>query len=106
MSSKERDLTLGVKFNREYRDIITDFVRAISHIEDCYTVFEMDDEDWEALGSEEQQEVIRTLADDIFYGLGNDPNMSLGTGHIQYDEKQHILKVAGPDNVVHIVNLI
>ncbi len=97
---------MGVKFNREYRDIIADFVFALSHIKDCYTLFEMTSDDWLALAAEEREEVIRTLADDIFYGLGSEPSMAIGNSRVEYDKKQHIIKVIVPDNVIHVVNLI
>ncbi len=60
-------IVLGVKFNREYKEIVTDLANAIGHIEDCHSTFEMNREDWEALQMQDRQEYIRTLADDLFF---------------------------------------
>ncbi|TLS52558.1 hypothetical protein FE782_07935 [Paenibacillus antri] len=97
---------MGVKFNREYKDIVTDLANAIGTIDDSYEAFEMDADDWSALASAEQAEFMRTLADDIFYGLGSMPKLSIGSGTIEYDPANHVLKVHSHENVVHVIQLI
>ena len=97
---------MGVKFNREYPDIVNDMVHAISTIADCYTAFEMGEDDWQSLQPDEQQECIRTLADDIFYGLGRDRQLHVGSGKIEYDPDKHILRITSTPQVVHIVQLL
>lgn len=62
---------MGVKFNREYQDIIDEMIPAIASIEDCHMFFDMTLEEWSALEDQEKVECMRTLADDLFYGLGS-----------------------------------
>lgn len=97
---------MGVKFNREYKDIVQDLAIAIRAIRDGYEAFEMTAEDWDAQDEAEQAECMRTLADDIFYGLGTTPAMAIGSGKIEYDAANHIIKVHSDDKVVHVVQLI
>ncbi len=97
---------MGVRFGREYQDIITDFSDALSRIPDCYECFEMTDEDWQQLEHEERDSYVRTLADDLFYGLGVDPEIQVGSGEIRHDPSRHVLQVTTPDGVVQIVRLI
>ena len=97
---------MGVKFNREYKDIVTDLANAIGSIDDSYEAFEMEADDWSALPSDERAEFMRTLADDIFYGLGSLPKLSIGSGTIEYDPANHVLKVHSHEKVVHVIQLI
>lgn len=97
---------MGVKFNREYEDILNDLVRAIGSIPDCHTAFEMDGDDWRQLDDNSRAECIRALADDMFYGLGAEPEIQIGSGTIQYDRSNHIIKVTQEPHIVHVVYLI
>lgn len=97
---------MGVKFGREYADIIQDFSRAIRGIDGLYEFFEMSSEDWEQLKEKERNECIKTLADDVFYGLGSDPTLHVGKGIVVYDRSNHIIKVFSGEKVVHVVNLV
>ncbi|PYI55463.1 hypothetical protein [Paenibacillus flagellatus] len=97
---------MGVKYNREYRDIVRDLGHAIGQIDNCYEAFEMERADWDALDREEQIEFMRTLADDIFYGLGTEPSIEVGEGKVQYDPSNHIIKVWTESQIVHLVKLI
>lgn len=97
---------MGVKFNREYKDIVSDLADAIRTIEDSYEAFEMEAGDWSGLQATEQGEYLRTLADDLFYALGSAPRLEVGSGKIEYDPGNHVLKVYSAGNVVHLVQLI
>ncbi len=97
---------MGVKFKREYEDIVEEMTKAIFSIQDCYDLFEMSQEEWSMMEQEEQIDCIRTLADDIFYGLGNLPNLTIGSGKIEYDSENHILKVSSVPQVTHLIHLI
>ncbi|TBL81716.1 hypothetical protein [Paenibacillus thalictri] len=96
---------MGVKFGREYADIIDEMTEAVVQIEDIYSFFEMPEQDWQEMNAEEQRECIRTMADDLFYGLGADPVMEIGSGMVSYDKSKHILKVAQDDKVISIIRL-
>lgn len=100
------DSPLGVKFQREYKDIVTDLAGAIGTIEDGYAAFEMSEDDWLATDEVERSEFLRTFADDIFYGLGSLPSLRVGSGRIEYDAPHHLIKVYSSDNVVHLISLI
>ncbi len=97
---------MGVKFKREYEDIVEEMTKAIISIHDCYDLFEMSQEEWGLMDQDEQKECVRTLADDIFYGLGNLPNLSIGSGKIEYDADNHILKVSSVPQVTHLIHLV
>lgn len=97
---------MGVKFAREYKHIVQDLAEAILTIEDGHEAFEMSAEDWSSQDESERLECMRTLADDLFYGLGQSPSIEVGSGKIEYDAGNHIIKVHDGDNVIHIVQLI
>jgi hypothetical protein len=96
---------VGVKYGREYSDIIKELSAALQELPDAYTFFQMNPEDWTGLSDQEQQELIRTLADDVVFALGEYPRIPVGGGTAEYDGERHILKVfCGPK--VFIINLI
>ena len=97
---------MGVKFAREYEDIVEELARAIGEIDDCYHFFEMTEADWTDLEEDEQKECLKTLADDVFFGLGTDPKIDIGQGILVYDLKRHVITVNHGDNRTTIVNLI
>lgn len=96
---------MGVKYGREYSDIIKQLSAALQELSDAYTFFQMDPEDWTGLSEQEQQALIRTLADDVFFALGKDPRIPVGSGAAEYDGERHILKVFC-GHKVFIINLI
>ncbi|WP_248927647.1 hypothetical protein [Paenibacillus hamazuiensis] len=96
---------MGVKFGREYSEIVDELSAAIVQIGGVYTFFEMEADDWQAMGKDEQRECIRTMADDLFYGLGADPVMDIGTGSVSYDKNKHILKVNDGEGTVTVIRL-
>lgn len=97
---------MGVRFNREYRDIVRELGAALAQINHCYEIFDMTSADWEQLDREEQIEYLRTLSDDIFYGLGSEPSIAVGEGKVQYDSSNHIIRVWTDSQIVHLVKLI
>ncbi|MCY9661499.1 hypothetical protein P5G65_20380 [Paenibacillus chondroitinus] len=97
---------MGIKFGREYKDIVTDFVRGIAMVNGFYELLEMSADDWEELEPEEQEECLRTLADDIFYGLGNSPVMHVGAGSVRHDPSNHVLKVHDGEKLVSVIYLV
>lgn len=97
---------MGVRFNREYRDIVSDLGAALGQIDNCFETFEMERDDWENLNREEQIEFLRTLADDIFYGLGSEPSIAVGEGRVQYDSSNHMIRVWTDSHIVHLIKLI
>jgi hypothetical protein len=97
---------MGVKFGKEYDEIMDDLSAAIGGIEHGYKLFEMAPEDWEELGEEERMACIRTLADDVFYGLGAEPVMQLEDCTVTYDSKNHVILLAYPEGLVRIVHLV
>lgn len=97
---------MGVKFGREYEDIVKDLTAAIAQIDDCYQFFEMSKNDWLQLNHKEQTECITTLADDVFFALGTSSDVHVGSGTLQYLPHKHVITVAQPNNQVTIVNLV
>ena len=41
---------MGIKFGREYKDIVTDFVRGIEMVDGFYELLEMNADDWQEHG--------------------------------------------------------
>ncbi|TDF92139.1 hypothetical protein [Paenibacillus piri] len=97
---------MGVKFGREYPDIINDFTDALHSIDECYSFLEMTPEEWNGLGREEQQECIKTLADDLFYGLGSDPKMLVGTCTISHDKDKHVIVIYHKEKLISVIYLV
>jgi hypothetical protein len=97
---------MGVKYNREYSLIVQDLTDAILAIEDGYEAFEMTAEDWAESSESDRREYMRTLADDLFYGLGRFPSISVGSGKVEYDAPNHVIKVHDGLNLVYMIRLI
>jgi hypothetical protein len=97
---------MGIKFGREYNDIIEDFTEALKSVGELYSLFEMTPEEWADLDQGEQQECIKTLADDLFYGLGADPKMTIGECTISHDKKRHLILINQGEAVVRVIHLV
>ncbi|MHA6481440.1 hypothetical protein ACX1C1_05955 [Paenibacillus sp. strain BS8-2] len=97
---------MGVRHAREYADILKELTQAVGDIEESYTFFEMEEGEWDALPPSDRHEVMEALADDVFFGLGEDPNIKVGQGGVVYNNKHHIIEVMQGDNVIHIIRLI
>ncbi|HUC94167.1 MAG TPA: hypothetical protein VMS09_19470 [Paenibacillus sp.] len=97
---------MGVKHAREYRDILRDLTDAVGGIADSYTFFDMTGEEWETLGESERREVMEALADDVFYGLGEQPTIEVGGGVVVYRPKHHVIEVSVDGTEIRIVRLI
>ncbi|MFU0799716.1 MAG: Imm40 domain-containing protein [Xylanivirga thermophila] len=97
---------MGVRYGREYSDIVRDLMEAINLIDGFYGAFEMSDEDWNSLDAYEQKECLRTLSDDVFYGLGNEPVLNIGQGMLKYDKDNHVIKLFNGEKCVYIVTLV
>lgn len=97
---------MGVRHAREYSDILTDLTKAVGEIKDCYSFFEMEYVEWCSLSKDEQHEVLEALADDVFYGLGEDATIAVGSGVVHYNKDQHVIEVFQNEQVIQIVRLI
>ncbi|MDF2814461.1 MAG: hypothetical protein K0Q81_661 [Paenibacillus sp.] len=97
---------MGVKFGREYEDIVRELSDALIRMNNVHDSFEMSEEQWGQLEEEERSECIRTLADDLFYALGADPVMYIGSGKVIYDREHHIIKLAITDKELQLVYLV
>ncbi|NMO97892.1 hypothetical protein [Paenibacillus lemnae] len=97
---------MGVKHGRDYGEILTDFTEAVGRIPDSYVFFEMDAEDWQNLGEKEKNEVHEALAEDLFYALGTEPLIAVGSGVVIHDQKQHRINVLIGDEELAFVALI
>lgn len=94
---------MGVKHGRDYGEILTDLTKAVSMIPDSYLFFEMDPEDWEHLPEESKAEVWEALAEDLFYGLGSEPVIHVGSGVVMHDPDTHRINVmAGEEDLVSV----
>ncbi len=98
-------MDMGVRHGREYQEILSDLTEALGAINNSYEFFEMTNEEWAELGTPERGEVIEALADDVFYGLGVDPVITVGEGTVTYHPKFHIIEVAVDGKEIRIVRL-
>ncbi|MBW7475596.1 hypothetical protein K0T92_12630 [Paenibacillus oenotherae] len=97
---------MGVKHAREYEEILAELTEAIHAIGDGYTFFDMGPEDWAALSAPEQKELMQTLADDLFFGLGEDAVIEVGSGTITYRPKHHCIEVSVDGTESRIIRLV
>lgn len=97
---------MGVRHGREYVDILKELTEAVSMISGSYTFFEMEEGEWEALSEEDRHQVMEALADDVFFGLGEDPVIKVGDGSVAYHSKHHVIEVSQGDNVTRMIRLV
>lgn len=97
---------MGVKHGRDYGDILTDFTAAVGRIPDSYVFFEMEAADWEELNDKEKGEVHEALAEDLFYALGTEPMISVGSGIVIHDQTNHRINILIGEEELTFVALI
>lgn len=97
---------MGIPFGRDYREILDDFSDALQGIERFYEAFDMTDEEWSELGESEQKACVRTLADDLIYGLGTEPHLSVADSMVRHDAKRHLIRIDQGDAVTRIIHLM
>lgn len=84
---------MGVKYGREYSDIVSELAEALRDISGIYRFFDMTHDEWASLEADEKLGCIETLADDVIFALGEDPKAAVGDGYVEYDRLRHVLKV-------------
>lgn len=96
---------MGIAFKREYDLIIRDLMEAVQKIENFYEFFEMSQESWEALRKEEQIDCIRAMSNDVFYGLGGQPVLPIGSGMATYDREKGYIKIFDGEKCTQVIQL-
>lgn len=96
---------MGIKYNREYEEIIDDMSEAIIGIDDLYDFIGMSGPDWKELSAQEKSECARTIADDIIYALGSDPVLNIGDSMVKYDRENGIVKVCSGKSCIRLIKL-
>ncbi|MFB9330763.1 hypothetical protein ACFFSY_32885 [Paenibacillus aurantiacus] len=97
---------MGVKHAREYKEILQELTEAIGSIGDGYLFFEMEEEEWTQMEAGERHDVLEALADDVFYGLGEDPVIKVGGGLVAYRAKHHCIEVSIDGKESRIIRLV
>ncbi|WP_422659072.1 hypothetical protein ACK8P5_00540 [Paenibacillus sp. EC2-1] len=97
---------MGVKHGRDYGDILKDLTEAVGRIPDSYVFFEMDSEDWGNLNDLDRNEVHEALAEDLFYALGTEPVLSVGSGVVMHDQGNHRIHILIGEEELAFVALI
>lgn len=97
---------MGVKHGRDYEYILAELTEAVGRIPDSYDFFEMPSEDWEQLEDGERHEVLEALAEDLFYGLGSEPTISVGSAVVMYDAKTHRINILLGEEELTSVHLV
>ena len=96
---------MGVRFGREYPDIVQEVAVALENVDGLNDFLNMDAEQWHSLDAKDRWECVRTISDDVFYALGQEPTLTIGSGYSEFDAKRHVLKVYDGSKVT-IVSLI
>ncbi|MFE4714614.1 MULTISPECIES: hypothetical protein [Paenibacillus] len=95
---------MGVKHGRDYAEILNELTEAASRITDGFLFFEMDPEEWQELPQESKLEVWEALAEDLFYALGNEPVIEVGSGVVIYDKDTHRINILlGDEDLASVV---
>lgn len=64
----------------------------------------MDPEEWQELPQESKMEVWEALAEDLFFALGNEPMIEVGSGVIIYDKDTHRINIlVGEEDLASVV---
>lgn len=95
---------MGVKHGRDYSEILVELTGAVGRIADGYIFFEMESEEWANLPEESKQEVWEALAEDLFYALGNEPVIQVGSGVVMYDKETHRINILlGDEDLASVI---
>jgi hypothetical protein len=97
---------MGVRFNREYPDILADLTSVLAQLPAIAEFVEMEQSDWLKLSPKTRKEMAETIADDLFFALGEEPTIALGDLTIQYDSSLHRIFIQKQNSEVHIIKLI
>ncbi|WP_120465328.1 hypothetical protein [Paenibacillus aceti] len=97
---------MGVKHGRDYEFILADLTKAVGRISDSYIFFEMEAAEWEALSGEERLEVQEALAEDLFFALGTEPVIPVGSAVVMYDAEHHRINFLIGEEELDFVTLI
>jgi len=97
---------MGVKHGREYSEIHKELTVAVGQISDSYVFFEMEEEEWIQLPEEDKNEVMEALAEDVFYGLGTNPVITVGSGIVMHDPETHRINILIGDTELAFVALV
>lgn len=97
---------MGVRYGRDYEDIIEDLMEAVNKIDDFYHFINIDQDFWSSLNKNKQKDCLQTLTDDIFYALESNHDLQVGSGSVVYDCHNNIIKVHDTSNCTHIINLV
>jgi hypothetical protein len=96
---------MGLKYIREYEQINDDLTKAILEIDNFSPLLEINAEDWDEISEKDKYYYTKTLADDIFYALGDENTLDIGNGSIIYDEKLQKIKVYNGENFICSIEL-
>ena len=97
---------MGVRFNREYEDILKDFTEALASIEDSAAFVEMEVSEWKQLKPIIRKEIAQTIADDLFFALGEDAIIDFGQTKAVYDPTSHeiaLIKAKGEKITIKLI---
>lgn len=94
---------MGVKHGRDYEQILADLTEAVGRIPDSYEFFEMEAAEWEGLSGDERYEVQEALAEDLFFALGTEPVISVGSAVVIHDAENHRINLLiGEDELTSV----
>ncbi|MNF12479.1 hypothetical protein D3C80_2139820 [compost metagenome] len=64
----------------------------------------MEPDEWQELPQESKMEVWEALAEDLFFALGNEPVIQVGSGVVIYDKETHRINILlGEEDLASVV---
>lgn len=95
---------MGVKHGRDYAEILSELTEAVGRIQDGFLFFEMEPDEWHELPEESKHEVWEALAEDLFFALGNEPVIEVGSGVVIYDKETHRINILlGKEDLASVI---
>ena len=74
-------------------------------IDNFYEFFDMTLEDWNLSSKADRISIAKTMADDLFYALGSDTEIELGSGAIKYKQEEAVIKIFNKNTFVCDISL-
>lgn len=96
---------MSLKFSREYKRIIEEIADCLLNIKEIYSFLGMEKSTWEELEDEDKIEFTKTLADDIFYALGQEPIVEIGDDKIEYSKEKSEIYIISKNSIIKTVKL-
>ncbi|GAE09271.1 hypothetical protein JCM10914_5626 [Paenibacillus sp. JCM 10914] len=97
---------MGVKHGRDYGDILKELTEAVGRISDSYVFLRWILRTGTGWVDSEKNEVHEALAEDLFYALGTEPVITVGSGVVMHDQANHRIHILIGEEELAFVPLV